>query len=516
MNEKVNVENGNLDKIVTKATKEQERNRDLRILESSYDMYVLSRAEAIERRKNAVDKDGNRIYSDESLASTLELIDSMQEDIITKYAQLGGNVDELKARKPKKSDRKKIKELSEQYNSIDGIKEYRNQIMEEAKNRQKNKYSDESVKENSNEEPAVETVENRRAILENVKSKNLGRLMDFDELLGNAIPNEANSISNAPVKPEPKIPIVPDIQVESRAPQYQQEKKNMNYDEVSLPSRGECYKSKIDKVRVSHLVAYDENLILSPGLYRNGTFLDHILSNKILDNIDPDDLIQGDRDAIIIWLRAGGYGPMYPIRMTDDRTGEEFETEVDLSKLSFRKFTLKGDENGYFDFKLPVSGDIVKFKFLTAGDAKKLNKIRDEENEQTLSVDVRDKIRDIREFINNSEKITATEKERIIDDLVSLDEMIFERFKDAKDAEFTHDMTNRMIFSTISINGITDRKYIANYIVNMNLKDASAYRQYIVDNEPGIDYNIKVKRPDSLGGGYIDTFLRLDQFIFVY
>ena len=42
------------------------------------------------------------------------------------------------------------------------------------------------------------------------------------------------------------------------------------------------------------------------------------------------------------------------------------------------------------------------------------------------------------------------------------------------------------------------------------------YRKYIIDNEPGIDYNIKVKRPDSLGGGYIDTFLQLDQFIFIY
>ena len=55
-----------------------------------------------------------------------------------------------------------------------------------------------------------------------------------------------------------------------------------------------------------------------------------------------------------------------------------------------------------------------------------------------------------------------------------------------------------------------------NYVINMDIKDAGDYRKYIIDNEPGIDYNIKVKRPDSLGGGYIDTFLQLDQFIFVY
>ena len=51
--------------------------------------------------------------------------------------------------------------------------------------------------------------------------------------------------------------------------------------------------------------------------------------------------------------------------------------------------------------------------------------------------------------------------------------------------------------------------------MNMNIKDSIAYRNYIIENEPGIDYNIRVKKPDSLGGGYINTFLQLDQFIFI-
>ena len=104
----------------------------------------------------------------------------------------------------------------------------------------------------------------------------------------------------------------------------------------------------------------------------------------------------------------------------------------------------------------------------------------------------------------------------MIADLKDIEEVIYSRFKDAEDAYYTHDLTNRLVLSTMSINGITDRNYIANYILNMNLKDAAEYRKYIIDNEPGIDYNIKVKRPDSLGGGYIDTFLQLDQFIFIY
>ena len=456
---------------------EKQRQKDLETLRNSYDMYELSRAEAIERRKNKVDKDGNRIYTDESLEETLELINTMQEDIISKYVQLGGTVEELKARKPKKRSRKKIEEMSASYNEKDALREYSRQILEDAKKREKNKY----VSEEEEKKP---------------ERKERTKVHSFENI------------------PEPKVEYVPEQPL--RTEYTQTVKTNQGFDEVSLPSKGECYRTKADRLRVSHLTAYDENLILSPGLYKNGTFLDHILKNKILDSVNPDDLIQGDRDAIIIWLRAGGYGPMYPIRVTDDKTGQEFETTVDLSKLNFRKFTLKGDENGYFDFKMPNSGDMVKFKFLTAGDAKKLNKMRDTEKEASMSGEVRDKIRDLKEFFELSEKFSSNEKDKIFEDLDDLDEAIYERYKDVEDPEFTRDMTNRMIMSTISVNGITDRKYVSDYILNLNLKDAAEYRKYIVDNEPGIDYNIKVKRPDSLGGGYIETFLQLDQFIFVY
>lgn len=480
---------------------EERRKEALKVLESSYDMYEMSREETIETRKKKVDKDGNRIYTDKSIEDTIELMDTMQEDIITKYAQLGGNPEDLKKRKRKKRNNKAIKESVERVSAEDAMEEYKHSIVEEAKKRETNKYT--SEKNVSNEE--TDEKKDKRRILDNVKERSIDRVLSFEEMTRN----------NGDFKKEPEMKIEVPEPVREGVNYAQAPKPNVNFDEVSLPSKGECYASKMDKIRVSHLVAYDENLILSPGLYKNGTFLDHILKNKILDNINPDDLIQGDRDAIIIWLRAGGYGPMYPIRMTDEKTGTEFETEVDLSKLNFRKFTLKGDENGYFDFETP-SGDKIKFKFLTAGDAKKINKMREEENNATMAGDTRDKIRDVIDFIEKSDELSDTEKSRMKDDLSDIEDLIYERYQNVEDPEYTHDMTNRMIMSTISVNGITDRKYVANFVANMNLKDASEYRKYILDNEPGIDYNIKVKRPDSLGGGYVETFLRLDQFIFVY
>jgi hypothetical protein len=66
-----------------------------------------------------------------------------------------------------------------------------------------------------------------------------------------------------------------------------------------------------------------------------------------------------------------------------------------------------------------------------------------------------------------------------------------------------------------SVDGITDVKYIRDFILSMNVRDSVALRRYITENEPGIDYTITVNRPESLGGGSFKTFLQLDKFLFL-
>ena len=67
----------------------------------------------------------------------------------------------------------------------------------------------------------------------------------------------------------------------------------------------------------------------------------------------------------------------------------------------------------------------------------------------------------------------------------------------------------------MAVDGITDKKYIYDFIRKMNVRDSAALRRYMTQNEPGIDYNIKIERPESLGGGSFTTFLQLDQFLFL-
>ena len=67
----------------------------------------------------------------------------------------------------------------------------------------------------------------------------------------------------------------------------------------------------------------------------------------------------------------------------------------------------------------------------------------------------------------------------------------------------------------MEVDGVTDRRMIRDFVRNMNIKDSSALRKYINDNEPGIDYNIQIEKPESLGGGFMNVFLQLDQYIFL-
>ena len=102
---------------------------------------------------------------------------------------------------------------------------------------------------------------------------------------------------------------------------------SVQYDVIQLPSNGQCYRSKIDRVPVAYLTAYDENIITSPNLYKDGLVIDFLLKNKIVNKeINVDDLVSGDADAIILFLRATSYGPDFPIVVSDPDTGEQIDT----------------------------------------------------------------------------------------------------------------------------------------------------------------------------------------------
>lgn len=287
------------------------------------------------------------------------------------------------------------------------------------------------------------------------------------------------------------------------------------FDVIPLPSKGEGYKDKIAKMSVAYLTAYDENMIVSPNLYRDNLILDYILQEKILSKeIDPMDLLEGDREAIILFLRASGYGNEYPITATDDVTGKEFNTTVDLSQLKYKEFKLKGDSNGWFSFTLPVSKKEVKFRFPTHRDNVILEKMQDSEENKTKKDSIANLVKTLDTFIESDKEITNDNKIKVRQAIRTIEN--WGNDMDEEDAQkFNHTLTNRLNLLIMAVDGITDRKYISDFIRKMPVRDSSALRKYMTNNEPGVDYTITVQKPESLGGGSITTFLQLDKFLFL-
>jgi hypothetical protein len=165
---------------------------------------------------------------------------------------------------------------------------------------------------------------------------------------------------------------------------------NQPYDIIPLPSEGKLYKNKKSKIKVSFLTASDENILTSPNILYSGDFLEILLNRKILEpELRYKDLLPGDRDAIMIWLRATGYGEMYPVTILDENN-VPFDTEIDLTKLKINNLPVDPDNEGLFPFVLPMSKSIVKFKLLTISEVDELEKIAEflkEEYTKLLPVD---------------------------------------------------------------------------------------------------------------------------------
>lgn len=460
--------------------REKERQKALRVLENSYAMYEDNKKTIPLGVKNKVDKFGNRLISDEKLEETMQLIDTCQKDIIDKYVDLGGTVEELKANsKGKKKNKKALNEYLQKQAEIASIAEYMQQLF-------------------PNQEGT-----NANEVVNNTPTP------DFTPT---QVPSEMFKTIHESMMEKPQN-VAP-----KEMPNMEQSQGSMNkiFDLIELPSKGQCYRHKKDKIRVSYLTAYDENMILSPNLYKDGSFLSVLLKNKIMESdIDVENLTQGDRDAIVLWLRATGYGNEYPIIVTDDKTGKEFETVVDLSKLEYRPFNLVGDENGFFEYVVPSTQHVIKFKFLTIKDLKFLKEQSERETTYLNAQNILDLCDELGDAIRDNDLISINAQQKIRQALELSREEINANHNESMDVSFSHELTNRLLLQTISVNGVTDRKYIENYIYTMNVKDASQYRKFLLDNEPGVDFNIEVERPQSLGGGSIKSFLRLDQFIFI-
>lgn len=466
-------------KIDKEAVIKMQREKELKILKAQNEMMKMGR-EKIENMENISELDKMNVLLD------LENAEEENEKINRRYGVSEEKLEDIKYNEPSEWHKKKYAERLKRKGITDAQLHMKN--------------SDET------------TDDSDVADLSYNESMNT---FGEDDILYD---EESNIVDNKPEIVQEKRVITEEKKLEyvendnfdiSSIPDYVQ------YDILPLPSDGQCYKTKKSRIPVAYLTASDENLITSPNLYRDGKIMDLLLKRKILDkSIDPDLLCKGDRDAILIWLRATGYGIEFPIRVHDPELNTDYDTTIELDKIKTKPFKLTGDENGWFEYKTK-NGDVLKFKYINRLEELELQKkIRNEAfNER------KNRISEISKEILNEVKddvvVTESEKAKIISAANIIKAWGNKINAKGEYQGYGTQMTESMIAATMSVNGNEDREYIRQYIENMRAREAYDYRDYINENEPGMDLKIKVNRPQSLGGGSFDTFLEIDSFIFL-
>jgi len=189
---------------------------------------------------------------------------------------------------------------------------------------------------------------------------------------------------------------------------------------VTLPSKGLLYPetSPLSKgeIEMKYMTAKEEDILTNANYLKNGTVLDKLLKALIITPIDFNELLIGDKNAIMIAARILGYGKDYSFKYTNQ--GQEIEASIDLSKLENKIIdeSLFKREINEFAFTLPHSGNNITFKLLTHGDEQKieaeikgLQKIKPDSSSDVTtrlkyiitSIENKRDAKDIRDFVDN-------------------------------------------------------------------------------------------------------------------
>jgi len=213
------------------------------------------------------------------------------------------------------------------------------------------------------------------------------------------------------------------------------------HDVVPLPSGGIFYKNKKKSIKVGYLTAADENILMGGG----DDLTLNLLRAKIYEpDVRIEDLIEGDIEAILVFLRNTAFGPEVNMTLMDPGTNKSFKTSVLIDQLTIVKGQEPG-EDGTFIVSLPKSGTTVKVRPLTYGEILEIQKMAD-----------------------------SYPQGRVVPKV-----------------------TWRLNKEIVEINGTTDRMEISKFIEQMPISDSKLLRNFMIENEPRLDMSRQVTAPSG-------------------
>jgi hypothetical protein len=215
---------------------------------------------------------------------------------------------------------------------------------------------------------------------------------------------------------------------------------------IELPSKGLSYPEghllKKGTIELKYMTAREEDILANQNLIKKGTVLDKLFESVVVEpGINPNDILIGDKNAILMATRILAYGPEYEVEITDPFTYEKQKEVIDLSKVQTKDIdeSILHSSNKY-KFTLPVSGKEVEFKLLTHGDEQEINR-----------------------------ELQALEKLN-------------------KNSGLSFDVTTRLKYMILSVDGNSDRGFINKFVMNEFLaKDTKSFRAYVKEISPDLD-----------------------------
>ena len=145
-------------------------------------------------------------------------------------------------------------------------------------------------------------------------------------------------------------------------------------EEIELPSKGLVYPEdnplSNGKVEMKYMTAKEEDILTNQSYIKKGVVIDKLLQSLIVSKVDYNDLIIGDKNALMVAARVLGYGKKYEFKYD----GEEIE--VDLSLLEPKSIDESNFPKGQndFSFTLPSTKTSITFKLLTHKDENNINR----------------------------------------------------------------------------------------------------------------------------------------------
>mgnify|MGYP003664968963 FL=1 len=219
---------------------------------------------------------------------------------------------------------------------------------------------------------------------------------------------------------------------------------------VELPSQGLVYPStnplSSGKVEMKYMTAKEEDILTNQNYIKDGSVLDRLLKALIVSKVNYDDLIVGDKNAIMVAARILGYGADYTFKYNDEEITVDLQ-DLTSTNLNEEKLLEKG--TNLFEYTLPHSDTPITFKLLCNKDDKQ----------------IKAEVKGLKKLDKKSNPELSTRLKHIIQ----------------------------------SVNGDSEKKSIREFVdKHMLARDSRAFREYIKTFQPDIDMKFNFESNDGI------------------